>query len=66
VSLLAANCVDQEGFRHVRGLAEGHEEDKTGWLGILMQHSLTSVVQFAVVATQDEFDYYEDTYGSHI
>jgi transposase-like protein len=35
VSVLAAIGVDQDGFRHVLGAAEGHKEDKTGWLGFL-------------------------------
>jgi putative transposase len=35
VSLLAAIGVDQEGFRHVLGVMEGHKEDKAGWLGFL-------------------------------
>jgi transposase-like protein len=35
VSLPAAIGVDQEGFRHVLGVVEGHKEDKAGWLGFL-------------------------------
>jgi len=35
VSVLAAIGVDQDGFRCVLGAAEGHKEDKTGWLGFL-------------------------------
>lgn len=35
VSVLAAIGVDQEGFRRVLGVAEGHKEDKSGWLGFL-------------------------------
>ena len=35
VSVLAAIGVDQDGFRRVLGAAEGHKEDKTGWLGFL-------------------------------
>jgi len=35
VSLLAAIGVDQEGYRRVLGVVEGHKEDKAGWLGFL-------------------------------
>ena len=35
VSVLAAIGVDQDGFRRVLGAAEGHKEDKAGWLGFL-------------------------------
>lgn len=35
VSVLAAIGVDQEGFRRILGVAEGHKEDKSGWLGFL-------------------------------
>jgi len=35
VSLLAAIGVDQDGYRRVLGVAEGHKEDKAGWLGFL-------------------------------
>jgi putative transposase len=35
VSLLAAIGVDQEGYRRVLGVIEGHKEDKSGWLGFL-------------------------------
>jgi len=35
VSILAAIGVDTEGFRRVLGVAEGHKEDKAGWLGFL-------------------------------
>lgn len=35
VSVLAAIGVDQEGFRHILGVAEGHKEDQAGWLGFL-------------------------------
>jgi transposase-like protein len=35
VSLLAAIGVDQDGFRRVLGVVEGHKEDKSGWLGFL-------------------------------
>jgi len=34
VSVLVANGVDQEGFRRILGVAEGHKKDKTGWLGV--------------------------------
>lgn len=37
VSVLAAIGVDDDGFRHVLGAAEGHKEDKSGWLGFLKQ-----------------------------
>jgi transposase-like protein len=33
--LLAAIGVDQDGFRRVLGVVEGHKEDKAGWLGFL-------------------------------
>lgn len=32
VSLLAAIGVDQDGFKRILGVAEGHKEDKSGWL----------------------------------
>lgn len=35
VSVLAAIGVDQDGFRRILGVAEGHKEDKTGWLSFL-------------------------------
>jgi transposase-like protein len=35
VSLLAAIGVDQDGYRRVLGVIEGHKEDKSGWLGFL-------------------------------
>jgi putative transposase len=35
VSVLAAIGVDQDGFRRTLGVAEGHKEDKAGWLGFL-------------------------------
>jgi transposase-like protein len=35
VSVLAAIGVDQDGFRRMLGVAEGHKEDKAGWLGFL-------------------------------
>jgi putative transposase len=35
VSVLAAIGVDQDGFRRMLGVAEGHKEDKSGWLGFL-------------------------------
>ena len=35
VSVLAAIGVDQAGFRRILGVAEGHKEDKSGWLGFL-------------------------------
>jgi transposase-like protein len=35
VSVLAAIGVDLEGYRRVLGVAEGHKEDKAGWLGFL-------------------------------
>lgn len=35
VSVLAAIGVDEDGFRRVLGAAEGHKEDKAGWLGFL-------------------------------
>jgi transposase-like protein len=35
VSVLVAIGVDQEGFRRVLGIAEGHKEDKAGWSGFL-------------------------------
>ena len=35
VSLLAAIGVDQDGYRRVLGVVEGHKEDKAGWLGFL-------------------------------
>jgi len=35
VSVLVAIGVDQDGFRRVLGIAEGHKEDKAGWSGFL-------------------------------
>lgn len=35
VSLLAAIGVDQDGYRRVLGVCEGHKEDKAGWYGFL-------------------------------
>ena len=35
VSVLAAIGVDQDGYRRILGVAEGHKEDKSGWLGFL-------------------------------
>jgi transposase-like protein len=35
VSLLAVLGVDQDGYRRVLGVVEGHKEDKAGWLGFL-------------------------------
>jgi transposase-like protein len=35
VSVLAAIGVDSDGYRRVLGAAEGHKEDKAGWLGFL-------------------------------
>ena len=35
VSILAAIGVDQDGFRRILGVAEGHKEDKSGWLEFL-------------------------------
>lgn len=35
ISVLVAIGVDQEGYRRVLGAAEGHKEDKAGWLGFL-------------------------------
>jgi len=35
VSVLAAIGVDAHGYRRVLGVAEGHKEDKAGWLGFL-------------------------------
>ena len=35
VSVLIAIGVDAEGYRRVLGIAEGHKEDKAGWLGFL-------------------------------
>jgi transposase-like protein len=35
VSVLAAIGVDAEGYRRILGVAEGHKEDKAGWLGFL-------------------------------
>ena len=35
VSLLAAIGVDQDGYRRILGVCEGHKEDKAGWLGFL-------------------------------
>ena len=35
VSVLAAIGVDQDGYRRILGVAEGHKEDKSGWLAFL-------------------------------
>lgn len=35
VSILVAVGVDGAGYRHVLAVAEGHKEDKSGWLGFL-------------------------------
>jgi transposase-like protein len=35
VSLLAAIGVDQDGYRRILGVTEGHKEDKAGWLEFL-------------------------------
>ena len=35
VSVLAAIGVDAQGYRRILGVAEGHKEDKAGWLGFL-------------------------------
>ncbi len=35
VSVLAAIGVDQDGYRRILGVQEGHKEDKAGWLGFL-------------------------------
>lgn len=35
VSVLAAIGVDQDGFKRILGVAEGHKEDKSGWLEFL-------------------------------
>ena len=35
VSIVAAIGVDEAGYRRVLGVAEGHKEDKAGWLGFL-------------------------------
>lgn len=35
VSLLAAIGVDDEGYRRILGVCEGHKEDKVGWYGFL-------------------------------
>jgi transposase-like protein len=37
VSVLAAIGVDQDGYRRILGVSEGHKEDKAGWLGFLKQ-----------------------------
>lgn len=37
VSVLAAIGVDNEGYRHILGVSEGHKEDKAGWLGFLKE-----------------------------
>ena len=37
VSVLAAIGVDQDGYRRVLGVSEGHKEDKSGWLGFLKE-----------------------------
>jgi transposase-like protein len=46
VSVLAAIGVDEDGFRRILGVSEGHKEDKAGWLGFLKelkQRGLTGV-----------------------
>ena len=35
VSVLAAIGVDQDGYRRILSVAEGHKEDKAGWFGFL-------------------------------
>lgn len=35
VSVLAAIGVDNDGYRRILGVSEGHKEDKAGWLGFL-------------------------------
>jgi transposase-like protein len=35
VSVLAAIGVDQDGYRRILGVTEGHKEDKSGWLAFL-------------------------------
>ena len=35
VSLLAAIGVNEDGYREILGICEGHEEDKSGWSGFL-------------------------------
>ena len=35
VSVLAAIGVDEDGYRRILGVAEGHKEDKSGWQGFL-------------------------------
>jgi len=35
VSLLAAIGVDEDGYRRILGVSEGHKEDKAGWYGFL-------------------------------
>jgi transposase-like protein len=35
VSLLAAIGVDQDGYRRILGVCEGHKEDKAGWYGFV-------------------------------
>ncbi|QIB65728.1 IS256 family transposase [Kineobactrum salinum] len=37
VSVLVAVGVDQEGYRHILGVQEGHKEDKSGW-GSFLEH----------------------------
>jgi transposase-like protein len=37
VSILAAIGVDQDGYRRILGVSEGHKEDKAGWLGFLKE-----------------------------
>jgi transposase-like protein len=37
VSVLAAIGVDQDGYRRILGVSEGHKEDKAGWLGFLKE-----------------------------
>ncbi len=46
VSVLVAIGVDQEGYRRILGVQEGHKEDKSGWGGFLRhlkQRGLTGV-----------------------
>jgi transposase-like protein len=35
ISELAAIGVDQDGYRRILGVSEGHKEDKAGWLGFI-------------------------------
>lgn len=37
VSVLAAIGVDNDGYRRILGVSEGHKEDKAGWLGFLKE-----------------------------